>query len=182
MLLTVAGSPSSSKRMAAESHHWIRAAVLQLAAMLARTLLLALCSQVSVWALGLTRTPIQMMFGAKTTGPSIGNKKLCVVTGTTSGLGRETVRALLNKQEYFVVCAVRDTKKMEEVAAKEGFDTKSLKVIELDLASFDSTRKFISRLNDFKKSKKVDRLVCNAAVYQPALPTVRLLKHSRYMF
>ena len=140
--------------------------------MLARAILLALCTQLSAWALRMNRAPLQMIFGAKTTGPSIGNKKLCVVTGTTSGLGRETVRALLNKQEYFVVCAVRDTKKMEEVAVREGFDLNSLKVIELDLASFDSTRKFISRLNDFKKSKKVDRLVCNAAVYQPSLPTV----------
>lgn len=101
------------------------------------------------------------------------NKKLCVITGTTSGLGKETARALLNSNKYYVICACRDTEKMKEVAEKEGFDPKSHSVLELDLASFDSVRKFTTKLKQLKNNRPLDSLVCNAAVYQPALPTVR---------
>jgi NAD(P)-dependent dehydrogenase (short-subunit alcohol dehydrogenase family) len=37
------------------------------------------------------------------------------------------------------------------------------------LGSFDSVRKFANDLMEFKGSKPLDRLVCNAAVYQPSL-------------
>jgi protochlorophyllide reductase len=116
---------------------------------------------------------MQMIFGGSSKS-IIGNKNLCVITGTSSGLGRETLRALLKKGNYFVVCAVRDVKKMEEVIKMEGFDESSLKILELDLGSFDSTKKFVTKLRDFKKNKGLDRLVCNAAVYQPSLPTVNI--------
>lgn len=96
------------------------------------------------------------------------NKKLAVVTGTTSGMGKETVRALLNKGDYFVICANRDVAKMEKVAEAEKFDKSSYAVLDLDLGSFDSTRNFVKKLNAMK-SRPVDKLVCNAAVYQPAL-------------
>lgn len=122
-----------------------------------------------------SRAPaLRMLFGSFSSASSANKNKLCVITGTTSGLGKETVRALLKKGNYQVVCAVRDTKKMEAVIEKEfkDFDASKLKVLELDLASFDSTKKFVSKLKDFKKSKALDVLVCNAAVYQPALPTV----------
>ncbi len=99
------------------------------------------------------------------------NKKLCVITGTSSGLGKETAKKLLEKDDYFVICAVRDIDKMEEIAAKEGFDKKKYAILELDLASFDSVKKFANKLKQIKP-KPLDRLVCNAAVYQPALPTV----------
>jgi protochlorophyllide reductase len=49
-------------------------------------------------------------------------KKVCVITGTTSGLGKETARALLNKGDYYVICACRDVEKMNQVAELEGFD------------------------------------------------------------
>ena len=130
---------------------------------------------------------------SSTSGSIPANKKICVITGTTSGLGKETLRSLLKTDDYFVVCGVRDTDKMEEVAAKENFDKSKFAIVELDLgksriflplfilhslividdvsASFDSTRQFVTKLNKLKKSRPLDRLVCNAAVYQPALPT-----------
>lgn len=120
-----------------------------------------------------------MMFnfgGAKSTGsksntiPS--NKKICVITGTSSGLGKETAKELLRGDEYFVVCACRDVEKMKQVAEKEGFDPSKYSIMELDLASFDSVKKFANNLKKIK-SRPLDRLVCNAAVYQPALPTVQ---------
>ena len=41
--------------------------------------------------------------------------------------------------------------------------------MECDLASFDSVKKFVGKLKEFKSGKPLDRLVCNAAVYQPTL-------------
>ena len=48
-----------------------------------------------------------------------GNKKLVVVTGTSSGLGCKTAKALLRTGKYHVVGAVRDMDKMEAVAELE---------------------------------------------------------------
>ena len=47
--------------------------------------------------------------------------------------------------------------------------------MELDLGSFDSVKKFAKDVKVVSK-KPLDRLVCNAAVYQPALQTVRVVK------
>ena len=101
------------------------------------------------------------------------NKKLCVITGTSSGLGKETAKKLLQSDDYFVVCAVRDVKKMEQVAEKENFDKSKYSILELDLGSFASVKSFVNKLKQ-AKSRPLDRLVCNAAVYQPALPTVSI--------
>lgn len=119
---------------------------------------------------------LRMMFGSmggsssKISVPK--GKKLCVVTGTSSGLGKETARSLIESGEYFVICACRNVEKMEGVAEDMGFDPTSYKVMELDLGSYDSTKKFAKNLKA-SKSKALDALVCNAAVYQPALPEVR---------
>jgi protochlorophyllide reductase len=96
------------------------------------------------------------------------NKKLCIITGTTSGLGKETLRSLLNKGNYYVICGCRDVDKMKEVAEREGFDPKSHTVIDLDLGSFQSTKDFAKKVKALKGSRPLEKLVCNAAVYQPA--------------
>lgn len=96
------------------------------------------------------------------------NKKLCVITGTTSGLGKETLRSLLNNGNYYVICGCRDVEKMKEVAELEGFNPKSHTVIDLDLGSFQSTKDFVKKVKAFKGSRPLEKLVCNAAVYQPA--------------
>ena len=117
------------------------------------------------------RQPMKMMFNfGRPSGGSASipaGKKIAVVTGTTSGLGLETTRALLNRGDFHVVCANRDVDKMKEVAEREGFDTKSLSILPLDLGSFASTRAFAKKLQSIK-SRPLDALVCNAAVYQPA--------------
>jgi hypothetical protein len=109
------------------------------------------------------------------------NKKICVITGTTSGLGKETARALINNGDHYVICACRDVSKMKSVAVTEGFDTNSFSVLELDLASFDSVSMFTKNLKDFIK-RPLDKLVCNAAVYQPSLPTVRYIYTYIYIY
>ena len=99
-----------------------------------------------------------------------GSKKLVVITGTSSGLGRKTARALLRTGRYHVVGAVRDLDKMEAVAEIEGFPEEDFTAMEVELNSFDSVRKFCDELNTMKMGRPIDRLICNAAVYQPSLP------------
>lgn len=117
-------------------------------------------------------TPSMLFNSPKSTKINIPkDKKICVITGTTSGLGKETARSLLNTGDYYVICACRNVEAMKEVAAREGFDPASHTVLPLDLGSFESTRAFVKKLQSIK-NRPLDRLVCNAAVYQPALLTV----------
>lgn len=98
-----------------------------------------------------------------------GDRKLVVVTGTSSGLGRKCALALLNSGEYHVIGAVRDIDKMETVAEIDGFDLKHFTPMQCELNSFDSVREFCDNINDFRMNKPLDRLICNAGVYQPSL-------------
>jgi protochlorophyllide reductase len=102
-----------------------------------------------------------------------GEKKICVITGTSSGLGKMTARALLRTGEYHVVGACRDLEKMAVVAEVEEFDMSSFTAMELDLASFDSVKKFCDDLEVFRCERPLDRVVCNAAVYQPSLDVAK---------
>lgn len=102
-----------------------------------------------------------------------GNKKVCVITGTSSGLGKQTAKLLVNSGEYHVIGAVRDLDKMAVVAEEEGFDMKNFTPMECDLGSFESVREFAKNLVNFNGGKSIDRLVCNAAVYQPSLPDAK---------
>lgn len=96
--------------------------------------------------------------------------ELVVITGTSSGLGRKTAQALLRTGDYHVIGAVRDIDKMEAVAELDGFDMDNFTPMHLELNSFDSVHKFCEEVKEFKMSKPIDRLVCNAGIYQPTLP------------
>lgn len=74
------------------------------------------------------------------------NKRLVVITGTTSGLGLSTLKALLKRGDSYVVCAVRDTDKMKKIVQEEGLDSGALAVLQLDLGSFQSVRDFVFNL------------------------------------
>lgn len=99
-----------------------------------------------------------------------GDKKLVVITGTSSGLGRKTAQALLRTGEYHVIGGVRDLDKMEIVAEVDGYDMNNFTPMQVELNSFESVHKFCDDIKDFKLSKPIDRLVCNAGIYQPTLP------------
>jgi len=105
-----------------------------------------------------------------------GDKKLVVITGTSSGLGRKTARALLRTDKYHVIGAVRDIDKMEAVAEIDDFNMDNFTPMECELNDFESVRKFVKELEEFKMSKPVDRLICNAGVYQPSLPYAKWSK------
>ncbi len=93
-----------------------------------------------------------------------GEKKLVVITGTSSGLGKMTARALLRTGEYHVIGACRDLDKMEAVAEMEEFNTNDFTPMYCDLASFKSVHAFCSELDKFRQGRPIDRLCCNAAV------------------
>jgi hypothetical protein len=73
-------------------------------------------------------------------------KRLVVITGTTSGLGLATLRALLKRGDSFVVCAVRDVQKMKDIIAAEKLDSGAVAVLKLDLGSLQSVRDFVFNL------------------------------------
>ena len=94
-----------------------------------------------------------------------------MVTGTSSGLGRkDRYEALVRTGKYHVVGAVRDVDKMAVVAEIEDFDTDRFTAMECELNSFESVRDFCKNLDEWRCNKPIDRLICNAGVYQPSLP------------
>ena len=70
--------------------------------------------------------------------------------------------------QYHVVGAVRDLEKMDVVAEIEDFDRSCFTAMEVELNSFASVRKFVKDLDAFRLNKPVDRLICNAGIYQPS--------------
>ena len=101
-----------------------------------------------------------------------GEKKLAVITGASSGLGLQTTAELLRTGDYHVFGAVRDLKKMRKAVKKElggAFPLDNFTPLQVDLESFESVRGFCNELNKAKLNRPIDRLVCNAAVYQPSL-------------
>jgi len=68
---------------------------------------------------------------------------------------------------------VRDTTKMDAEAESKGISSKDYVAVELQLASFQSVRDFADELKKALPGGKLDRLVCNAAVYLPTDPIPR---------
>jgi len=98
---------------------------------------------------------------------TFGDKKLAVITGASSGVGLEATANLLGTGEYHVFCAVRDLDKMRSAAKDRDFSDDAFTALEVELDSFDSVRAFCRELEKSKLNKPIDRLICNAAVYQP---------------
>jgi NAD(P)-dependent dehydrogenase (short-subunit alcohol dehydrogenase family) len=88
--------------------------------------------------------------------------ELVVITGCSSGLGRETVKNLLATDKYHVIGAVRDVDKMEAIAEIDGFNMDNFHIMECELNSFASVHKFCDDLKDYQMAKPIDRLICNA--------------------
>ena len=95
--------------------------------------------------------------------------ELVVLTGASSGLGRKTALALLRSGDYHVIGAVRDLDKMGAVAEVDGFDMDNFTPMYCEMNSFESVREFCKNVDNFRGDKPIDRLICNAGVYQPSL-------------
>ncbi|HKL39237.1 MAG TPA: oxidoreductase [Cryomorphaceae bacterium] len=94
------------------------------------------------------------------------NSKIAIVTGANTGLGFETAKAFAELGAT-VILACRNTEKGNKAKDKiiEQVPKASLEVSELDLADFESIRKFSDRFNS--NQKKLDFLVNNAGVMMP---------------
>jgi len=103
-------------------------------------------------------------------GLKVGNRKLTVITGASSGLGLNTAVALSKTGRHFVVMAVRDVEKGKKVAKEMGMPENTYVVMKLELGSLQSVRDFVFNLKAFKSARPLDNLICNAAVYRPTDP------------
>lgn len=89
--------------------------------------------------------------------------QVIIITGATSGLGKEASKVLANKNAT-VIMAVRNTNKAEKVAneIRADFPNAQLDIRHLDLGSLDSIKSFVT---DFSKDyKQLDVLINNAGV------------------
>ncbi|XP_010533466.1 PREDICTED: short-chain dehydrogenase TIC 32, chloroplastic isoform X2 [Tarenaya hassleriana] len=91
-----------------------------------------------------------------------------IITGGTSGIGAETARVLA-KRGVRIVMAARDMKKAEMV--KEKIERESpgseIKVLEIDLSSLTSVRRFCSQF--LAQDLPLNILINNAGVFSPNL-------------
>ena len=89
--------------------------------------------------------------------------RVCIVTGPTSGIGRETARGLARLRAH-VTLACRDTVKGATVRAEIAADTgnPNLEVRRVDLADPDSVRSFASEF--VAAHPRLDVLINNAGV------------------
>lgn len=66
--------------------------------------------------LGKVKMPQMPSFEKMKSDQKFGNKKIAIITGTSSGLGRQTAKHLLKTGRWHVIGACRDLDKMAQVA------------------------------------------------------------------
>jgi NAD(P)-dependent dehydrogenase (short-subunit alcohol dehydrogenase family) len=93
-------------------------------------------------------------------------EKIAVVTGASSGLGKETARVLTQKG-VVVILAVRSTDRGEEAALdiRKEFPKSSVEVMKLELSSLSSVKSFAKEFSG--KYERLDYLINNAGVMVP---------------
>ncbi|KAH9546199.1 hypothetical protein CY35_12G082000 [Sphagnum magellanicum] len=108
-------------------------------------------------------------FGSKSTAEDVIenvelHSKTVIITGTTSGIGKETARVFAKKGAH-VIMAVRNTKLGEEMKHKFLEETPNaiVDVMPLDLSSLASIRKFVEDFN--ARNLPLNILINNAGTY-----------------
>ncbi len=91
---------------------------------------------------------------------------LAIITGSSSGVGLFTAKALLNKG-WKVILAVRNKHKMLNAAKLYEFNPDHYEIWELDLGDLESVSFFVERFQ--KSGLELNALICNAATYLPLL-------------
>jgi NAD(P)-dependent dehydrogenase (short-subunit alcohol dehydrogenase family) len=89
--------------------------------------------------------------------------RVIIVTGSTSGIGKETAR-ILAKKNSTVILAVRNVEKGKGVAAeiRQEYPTADVAVRELDLSSLESVSAFAKGIN--RDYDRLDILINNAGI------------------
>ena len=96
-------------------------------------------------------------------------KGLVLITGTTSGVGLNTLKPLL-RFGWEVIAVNRSNKRAVESAQQSltASEIKNIHFIEIDLSDLNDVRNGCSEI--LKKFKKpINSIICNAAVYKPRL-------------
>ena len=94
--------------------------------------------------------------------------KTIVITGGNTGLGYEAAKDFARRnQNGNVVIACRDTSKGHEAVSSISKSTgnENVSCLELDLASLESVKKFITEVQT--KHPSINALICNAGVWVP---------------
>ena len=97
--------------------------------------------------------------------PDLSNK-VAIITGATSGIGKETAREIA-KKNAITVLAVRNVEKGERVKNEflKEVPNADIRVIKLDVADLESVHQFV---NNFKKEfQSLNYLINNAGVMMP---------------
>ncbi|TDG47115.1 hypothetical protein AWZ03_006552 [Drosophila navojoa] len=104
-----------------------------------------------------------LMQGTNFTKETDESNKVVIVTGSNTGIGKETVRELARRGAT-VYMACRDMKKCEEAREEIVLETKNKYVYcrQCDLASMDSIRNFVSTFK--REQEKLHILINNAGV------------------
>jgi len=136
-------------------------------------LVLALCAHASAFkflanfkAASLIPRPSQML-KRKQAAKKFGDKKIAVITGASSGVGLKAAEELLRTGEYHVFGTTRNLKKMRNTAKDLDFPDDDFTPLKVKLDSLESVRSFCKELDQLKLNRPIDRLICNAAVYNP---------------
>ena len=99
--------------------------------------------------------------------------KTVIITGGNSGLGYHCAQYLASNPDWHVVLACRNSAKAESAVAeiKAFSNSQQIEAMNLDLASFNSIRAFVSQFSDYASAYPTDRdlpplsgIICNAGV------------------
>ena len=98
-----------------------------------------------------------------------GIKGLLLITGTTSGIGLNTLKPLI-RSGWEVIAVNRSNKRAIEVANKflKPGELKNLNFMEIDLSDLKDVRKGCNEIL-LKFTRPINAIICNAAVYKPRL-------------
>lgn len=101
-------------------------------------------------------------------------KHVVLITGASSGIGKESARLLINNKDYTVYAAARRIEKMSDLQAL------GVKVVELDITNESSVQQAIS--NIITAEKRIDVLVNNAGYGSYGSLEDVPLEEARYQF
>ena len=97
--------------------------------------------------------------------------ELVVFTDASKGPGLIAANSLIESGKYHVVIPTHDATALQSQLPPNAKD--ACTAMECDLTSFDSVKSFCAELEEWRGSKKIDRLVLGASTYTPELAEPR---------
>ena len=93
-------------------------------------------------------------------------KKTVIITGPTSGLGKETAKTIAHYEGYNIILACRDLEKGEEVKKELLNISKNNNVIvkKIDISLLSSVREFVKQIKNEKEILPISAIICNAGI------------------